>query len=129
LTQGFFFLGCRPPAFGFREAQRARQAEILSQRKKEKIGGVMSRDHRDKKGSVGVELKYCEHCGALWVRECGSGMVYCDNCRPKVADLPAPKLKLSRLILPIRPHTEIEEYEFEIDVEGTSDFEAAGGAA
>ena len=88
----------------------------------------MSRDHRDKKGSVGVELKYCEHCGALWVRECGSGIVYCDNCRPKVADLPAPKPKLSRLILPIRPHTEIEDYEFEIDVEDTSDFEAAGGA-
>ena len=45
---------------------------------------------QSEKNEVGVELKYCEHCGGLWVRERGAG-VYCDNCQPKVADLPAAK--------------------------------------
>ena len=89
----------------------------------------MSSDPGDKKGSVGVELKYCEHCGGLWVRERGSGVVYCDRCRPRVADLPAPKMKPGRVMLPVRPPTAIEDYEFDVDVEDTKDFEAAGGAA
>ena len=83
----------------------------------------------DKKKQVGVELKYCEHCGGLWVRECGAGTVYCEKCRPKVADLPAAKARRGRLTLPVRPHTAVEEYEFEIDVEDMKDFEAAGGVA
>lgn len=92
----------------------------------------MSSDPGDKKGSVGVELKYCEHCGGLWVRERGSGIVYCGRCQPMVADLPAPKMKPGRITLPILPPTaieDIEDYEFEVDVEDTKDFEAAGGAA
>ena len=78
---------------------------------------------------VGVELKYCEHCGSLWVRARGAGTVYCDKCQPKVADLPAPKVKPGRLMLPVRPHTAVEDYEFEIDVEDSNDFEVVGGAA
>ena len=58
----------------------------------------MRRDHNGEKNKqVGVELKYCEHCGGLWVRERGAGMVYCERCQPKVADLPAPKRKPGRL--------------------------------
>ena len=57
------------------------------------------------------------------------GTVYCEKCQPKVADLPTPKTKRRRLILPVRPHTAVEDYEFEIDVEDMSDFEAAGGVA
>lgn len=78
---------------------------------------------------VRVELKYCEHCGGLWVRERGAGVVYCDNCQPKVAELPAPKKQPSRITLPVRPHTAVEDFEYEIDNEGETDFEAAGGAA
>ena len=89
----------------------------------------MRSDHEGKKGEVGVELKYCEHCGSLWVRERGAGTVYCDKCQPKVADLPAPKMRPGKLILPVRPHTTIEDYEFEIDVDDVKDFEAAGGVA
>ena len=27
-----------------------------------------------------AELKYCEFCGALWLRPCGSDAVYCTKC-------------------------------------------------
>ena len=90
----------------------------------------MKSEHKDKgNNDVEVELKYCEHCGSLWVRERGAGTVYCDKCQPKVAELPAPKMKSGRLILPVLPHTAVEDYEFEIDVEESTDFEAVGGAA
>ncbi len=81
------------------------------------------------KNEVGVELKYCEHCGGLWVRERGAGIVYCEKCQPMVADLPAAKKRPQRIALPIRPHTAIEEYGVEVDDEDVNDFEAAGGAA
>ena len=76
-----------------------------------------------------VELKYCEHCGGLWTRKQGVGVVYCEKCQPKVADLPAPKKLPERIILPVRPHTAVEDYEFEIIDDEPLDFEAAAGGA
>ena len=70
---------------------------------------------------VGMELKYCEHCGGLWVRERGAGTVYCDRCQAKVADLPAPRKRRGRLILPVRPHTAVEEYAFGIEEDAADD--------
>jgi hypothetical protein len=32
-------------------------------------------------------------------------------------------------MLPVRPHTAVEDYEFEIDADDVKDFEAAGGVA
>ena len=90
----------------------------------------MRRSHEGKENNVvGVELKYCEHCGGLWVRERGAGTVYCERCQGKVADLPAPKAKRGRLVLPVRAHTTVEDYEFDVDVENLRDLEAAGGVA
>lgn len=76
---------------------------------------------REKK-NLRVELKYCEHCGGLWVRE-GGGGVYCERCQPKVADLPIPKKKAGKVglpvptkkkvrgaVLPVRRHTVVEDY-------------------
>ena len=68
---------------------------------------------------VRVELKYCEHCGGLWVREGGAG-VYCEKCAPKVADLPVPK-KPGRITLPTGRTTVVEDQE--------TDLQAAGGVA
>jgi len=90
---------------------------------------MRSNHNGNKSNEVGVELKYCEHCGGLWVRERGAGTVYCEKCQPKVADLPAPKLKRSRLTLPVRPPTTVEDYGFDLDVEDCRDLEAAGGVA
>lgn len=90
----------------------------------------MRSNHDDNKSKqVGVELKYCEHCGGLWVRERGAGTVYCEKCQPKVADLPVAKRKRGRLALPVRPHAVVDDYEPEIEVDDWKDLEAAGGVA
>ena len=78
---------------------------------------------------VRMELKYCESCGGLWLRECGAGVVYCGNCQAKVADLPIPKKKPQRLILPVGRRAVVEDYENDEGGQGESDLEAAGGAA
>jgi len=78
---------------------------------------------------VRMELKYCEHCGGLWLRECGSGAVYCPNCEPKVAELPAPKKRPQRVILPVRPGTVVEGLGVEDTGAGEGGLEAAGGVA
>ena len=43
----------------------------------------------DEQVIVEVELKYCERCGALWLRVAGDTEVYCEACIPQVARLPA----------------------------------------
>ncbi|HET6180274.1 MAG TPA: hypothetical protein VFE61_25355 [Candidatus Sulfotelmatobacter sp.] len=89
----------------------------------------MSGNHKsNEENQVRVELKYCEHCGGLWVRE-GGGGVYCEKCQPKVADLPAPKKPSARVTLPVHPPTVLGDYAFEIEDEDEMDFEAAGGVA
>lgn len=87
----------------------------------------MSGNHEDaKEHRVRVELKYCEHCGALWVRE-GGGGVYCEKCLPKVADLPVPKKSSGRVTLPVQRHSVVDDVRRE-DTDD-DDLEAAGGAA
>jgi hypothetical protein len=92
--------------------------------------GVMS--SRNKKGESGtkrVELKYCEHCGGLWIREDGGG-VYCEKCQPKVDDLPIPRKKrAAKVCLPVGPQTVVGEVRPENRDEDSGDFEAAGGVA
>ena len=74
-----------------------------------------------------VELKYCEHCGSLWVREAGVG-AYCATCEPKVADLPVPKKTSSRLTLPQQENT-VADGMGRGQVEDSLELEAAGGVA
>ncbi len=85
------------------------------------------RGNRKDKSMKRVELKYCEHCGGLWVRE-GGGGVYCDKCRAKVADLPVGRKKRpGKVQLPVRQRTVVEDFEISIDEAG--DLEGVGGAA
>jgi hypothetical protein len=91
----------------------------------------MTSDHEGKRDNeVGLELKYCEHCGGLYVRERGIG-VYCRRCESQVADLPKATPKRIRIILPVLPQSVVEDFDFgfEIDVDDSGDFEAAGGVA
>ena len=80
----------------------------------------------EKNNEVRVELKYCEHCGGLWVREGGAG-AYCEKCQPKVADLPVPRQRISKAKLPVRKRGVVED--FEIEPLGNGDLEAVGGVA
>jgi hypothetical protein len=89
----------------------------------------MKSSHADgARQAIRVELKYCEHCGGLWLRECGAGVVYCGNCQTKVADLPIPKKLPQRVILPVGRRALVDDYEEKIGGE-EMDLEAAGGAA
>ena len=81
---------------------------------------------RSKTQEARVELKYCEHCGGLWVREAGAG-VYCANCEPKVADLPVPKRRAGRALLPQRETSAANEIRSDIREE-VLDLEAVGVA-
>jgi uncharacterized Zn finger protein (UPF0148 family) len=35
-----------------------------------------------------LELKYCERCGGLWLRQHRSGGIYCPSCALRMADWP-----------------------------------------
>jgi hypothetical protein len=89
---------------------------------------------------VRVELKYCERCGGLWVRECGAGVVYCNSCQAKMAELPISRTKRpGRLLLPVGQESLVDDYAGEDANEDSpdcealdcaaADFEEAGGAA
>jgi hypothetical protein len=40
---------------------------------------------------IHLELKYCERCGGLWMREVGSEDRYCGSCAVQMAGYPAPR--------------------------------------
>jgi len=40
---------------------------------------------------IQLELKYCERCGGLWMRECGSENRYCGSCALQIAEYPTPR--------------------------------------
>ena len=88
----------------------------------------MSKAHKGNERGVGAELKYCEHCGGLWVRERGAGEVYCEKCQPKVADLPVPKKKPARIMLPAQKCSIAQRYGIGT-IEESEDLEAVGGVA
>lgn len=46
-------------------------------------------------GSIQLELKYCERCGALWLRPKGSDLLFCAGCARAMAGL-LPALSLVR---------------------------------
>ena len=89
---------------------------------------MTSGEKDSEKRELRMELKYCEHCGGLWIREGGAG-VYCGRCRTKVADLPVPKKKPGRVTLPVRKKTLVERYAPTGVGKKAVGFGAAGGVA
>jgi hypothetical protein len=72
-----------------------------------------SEDNTNEKTMKRVDLKYCERCGGLWLRECGSGLIYCEACRGEVAQLPIPKKRPQRVELPAFKRPVIDDFRFD----------------
>jgi len=49
---------------------------------------------------IQLELKYCERCGALWLRLRGTQEIYCAPCDLEMLDLPLPRKVPSRPRVP-----------------------------
>ncbi len=49
---------------------------------------------------IQLELKYCERCGALWLRLRGVQDIYCAPCDLEMLDLPSPRRLTTRPRLP-----------------------------
>ena len=49
---------------------------------------------------IQLELKYCERCGALWLRLRGTQEIYCAPCDLEMLDLPSPRRVPSKPRLP-----------------------------
>jgi hypothetical protein len=62
------------------------------------------------------------------VRE-GGGGVYCDKCQGKISELPIPKKKPGKVMLPAARKTVVDGYEPEAGGGENWEFEAAGGGA
>jgi hypothetical protein len=98
----------------------------------------MKNDRTNKpKNEQRVELKYCEGCGGLGVRECGGGQVYCDDCARKMAELPVSTTPSRRPTLPVGRPSALRDFadsgdEDSNDLDAMACFRtrsAAGGAA
>ena len=85
----------------------------------------MSSDRKSSGGEMRVELKYCEHCGGLWVRERGAGVVYCEKCQGQLEEMPMRKKKPGRVRLPVGPEREYGV----VSEEDLRDLDAVGGLA
>jgi hypothetical protein len=57
---------------------------------------------------IQLELKYCERCGALWLRLRGAQEIYCAPCDLEMLDLPSPRRITSRPRLPGNHKIEIK---------------------
>ena len=50
---------------------------------------------------VELELKYCERCGGLWLRERGVQTPYCASCAIALADCAVPRTRKPPPRLPV----------------------------
>ena len=74
-----------------------------------------------------VELKYCEGCGGLGIRECGGGRVYCDDCTRKLAEQAVSKTPSRRPTLPIGKRSVLDDCADSRD-EDSNDLDAMASA-
>jgi hypothetical protein len=56
---------------------------------------------------IQLELKYCERCGALWMRILGSQDVYCPACVAPMLELPGVRRRKTGVRLPVNDKAEI----------------------
>jgi hypothetical protein len=78
---------------------------------------------------VRMELKYCERCGGLWLRECGSGLIYCVGCESEVSELPILKKRPQTVILAVGRRPAIDDCNFDACARDMARQRSRGGAA
>jgi hypothetical protein len=83
----------------------------------------------DRTNEVRVELKYCERCGMLWMRECGSGLIYCTSCQPDVTELPILKKRVQSVKLGMGRRAAMDDYSFDASADGMDNRRGRGGVA
>ena len=88
---------------------------------------MSSHGNDNNRHEVRVELKYCEHCGGLWVRERGAGVVFCQKCQAQVDEFPMRKRRSGRVRLPQAVRSVADGYE--VSEEELRDMDAVGGVA
>jgi hypothetical protein len=76
-----------------------------------------------------VELKYCELCGVLWLRDQSAGQVYCGHCRPRMDELPIQKKQAAPTKLRCGTHAILETYKLDIREVNAMPAPTAGGVA
>ncbi|HEY6768203.1 MAG TPA: hypothetical protein VI386_25900 [Candidatus Sulfotelmatobacter sp.] len=84
---------------------------------------------RDSGNEVRMELKYCERCGGLWLRECGSGLIFCKSCEINVTELPILKKRVQSVKLAEGQRPELDSYRFDASGESIADRRGRGGVA
>ncbi|HXJ90789.1 MAG TPA: hypothetical protein VMS18_28525 [Candidatus Binatia bacterium] len=89
---------------------------------------MSSHRNNNEPSEVRVELKYCEHCGGLWVRERGAGVVFCEKCQAKLDEFPMRKKRPGRVRLPQAARSVADEYAVAFE-EDLPDLDAVGGVA
>jgi hypothetical protein len=92
----------------------------------------MTGSHTGSESEIRVELKYCERCGGLGVRETDSGQIYCLDCQDKVAELPLSRRGAAHR-LALGPVTWSHEYneqdEYNLEISDCDDLDARAGVA
>ena len=83
----------------------------------------------NEKNELRVELKYCERCGVLWLRDPSAGQVYCGHCRPRMDELPIHKKRGSPMKLHCGKRSGIENYKLEVREANAMPKLTVGGAA
>ncbi len=61
-----------------------------------------------------VELKYCERCGVLWLRDSSTAQVYCEHCRPRMDELPVQKKQRESIRLHCGKRAIVENYKLNV---------------
>jgi len=88
--------------------------EALRHPKSEFFCSLLKADDKEEFMEVGevevvhLELKYCERCGGLWMRESGSGDVYCPPCAAQMSEFPPSRGRRAKPRLPVKQKCEIQ---------------------
>ena len=77
-----------------------------------------------------LELKYCERCGALWLRPVGGRQIYCVTCGRAMGELPPASHKAGVPRVPRGPRWGADEESFDgYEEYDWLDLDTAGGVA